>query len=559
MRLTLLLATTLALGSSAAFGQDAAAPAAKPAPGTEAGAKALAADLAAYVSRAALDRGIVTVTPYPAGYRIALDVKPLVDTFAGAEGTFQVAPYSLVASPLGDGAWSVGGSDPIAVKVDVTVGGARQTVDYAIGPGSFSGVFSPELGTMLSAMARYKGGTVTSSEAGTTVKASFGAMAYDMSARKAGPGTVDFTSTQTIADFMETVTAAFNPETPGETFPVTFDAADIKVSSSGAGLESRAIMDLWAFAIAHADKAGLAADETRLKTLLTDALPLWSTIDGAYGAGRLKVDSSFGTLTATNLSQRVAGDGIKTSGRYTYSLGFSDLKTVSPMVPAWAAGLMPEDVNLTITASNVDLDTPARILIDDLDVTRPDKPFSDEAGRKVLAGFTARPPRVVLEPSHIRTADLDMEMKGEIGFKGGSPDLTFTMDVAGLDKTIKTLQDAGAADQMALQVAGGLSMAKGFGKALGDGRTEWVLSVAADGSVSVNGSQLSGPTEPATTEPDATEPGTIDKDAPTDDNALPNDEPLPDDDAITPDSPDDDEGMVPNGESAPDTQPQPQP
>lgn len=529
MHIKFLMATTLALWTSAAFAQETASSSAPP--GTEAGAKALASDLAAYVSQGALDKGVVKVTPDPVGYRIAVDLKPLLGAIEGAAGSIQIAPYSVVVNPVSDGTWAVEGGDAIAVALDVTVGGRHQTTKYDVGPGRFQGIFSPELGTFLSTTARYEGGKVESSEAGTEVKASFGPMTYEMLAHKAGTGVVDFTGTQGIADFSETVTAALDPATPDQKVPIRFSVTGIDATSKGTGLKSRTLMDLWAFAVAHADETKLAAEQTRLKTLLTDALPLWDTIEGGYGANGLKVDTPYGTFNARKLSQSFGGDGIKSSGNYSYSLGFEGLEVASPLVPAWAKSLIPHDFLLTAKATGIDLDSPARILIDDLDVTRSDKPFSDEAEQKVLDGFKAHPPRIVIEPSHLKSPDLDVEMKGSFTFEGAQPEVTFSVEIAGLDTAIKKLQDAGAADQTALQAAGGLSMAKGFGKALPDGRTEWVIVSAADGSVSINGVQMSGPTGSEN----------VDKEAPTDDNAL------PDDDSVTPD-----EGMVPNDEPAPD-------
>lgn len=527
MHIKFLMAATLAFGTSAAFAQDTASSAV---PGTEAGAKTLASDLAAYVSQSALDKGIVKVTPDPAGYRIAIDLKPLLGAIEGFPGSIQIAPYSLVVNPVGDGTWSVDGGDAIAVAFDVTIGGKRQTTKYDVGPGRFQGIFSPELGTFLTTMARYEGGKVESSEGGTEVKASFGRMTYEMLARKTGTGVVDFTGNQGIADFSETVTAALDPAAPDQKIPITFSLAGIDAASKGTGVKSRAMMDLWAFAVAHADGTKLAAEQTRLKTLLTDALPLWNTIDGTYDAKGLKVDTPYATFNARKLSQHLGGDGIKSSGNYSYSLGFEGLDVASPLLPAWAKSLIPQDLLLTAKATGIDLDSPARILIDDLDVTRPDKPFSDEASQKVLDGFKARPPRIVIEPSRLKSADFDVEMEGNFTFEGAQPEMTFSVDVAGLDTAIKKLQDAGAADPTALQAAGGLSMAKGFGKALPDGHTEWVLSSAADGSFSVNGVQLSGPRETGLESP-----------APTDDNALP--------EGTAPD----DEGIAPEGEPAPGT------
>src|SRR5205823_4923147 len=71
-----------------------------------------------------------------------------------------------------------------------------------------------------------------------------------------------------------------------------------------------------------------------------------------------------------------------------------------------------------------------------------------------------------------------------------------TVDVAGFDKMVASLQEAAKSEPEIAQYVPVALVVKGFAKTLSDGRLEWVVNTKADGSVTVNGVMLK-PADPA--------------------------------------------------------------
>ncbi len=65
-----------------------------------------------------------------------------------------------------------------------------------------------------------------------------------------------------------------------------------------------------------------------------------------------------------------------------------------------------------------------------------------------------------------------------------------TFDVAGYDKLVEGLQEAAKSEPEVAQYVPVALAVKGFGKTLPDGRLEWIVNAAPDGSVTVNGVML---------------------------------------------------------------------
>lgn len=500
-----------------AFGLALAGPASAQTAPSDAGAKALGEDLAAYFGTSALEKKVVTVVPEDKGYRITFAPNLAIAPLLQAGSKVEVAPYSLLAIERSDGDWDVSSKDPLAVSFDVVVEGKRQTGDYRLEAGGFSGVYSPKLGAFLSGTADFPGGTMKASDPSSDVSATFGAIRSEMTAKETGPGTIDGNVGQTMAKLNETVAIKGDPEAgmPASTIDVAM--ADLTSTSKMTGLKSRAMLDLWAFLVAHADQAAIAKDQETLRGLLGGALPLWKNIQGDSEFKDFKVASAFGSFSAKTLKSNLSMDGISTSSSLSYGFELTGLSAESPMMPGWAPSLMPQEVSLNIKLEGADLETPAKRLIAEYDLSK-DPVLSEETSAALLAGFTRQPPRLLIEKSRLASRDLDLTVEGQFLFNAEQPESDVTIEAKGLDKVISTLQTEAAKDPSVNEVVGMLALAQGFAKPLPEGRSQWVVSTKADGSVILNGNQIVAPTPETDMETPAAP-------APTDENALPTEDP----------------------------------
>lgn len=544
MRIARHAAAVLLLSASPVWAQGAAT-GPEPAPaGTADGAKAVIDGLVPFLGRGAFDGGIVKVDPDPAGYRMSVDLQSLFDKVKSADAELRLSPYSFVVSRRDDGNWNVFSDAKLDVGLKNTLNGVEQTFAYEIGPQRFKGVYSPAIASFLSGSGGIDRLTMKATDAASDIAADFGKATFELTGSPAADGAANLSMRQTLSGFSETVKVKEGPDVPPGGVSLDFKAKAGDINFSLAAVRSRQLLDLYSFFVTHPeyaapapDKAKLAAGQDELKARIRAAFPLWNRLDGDYVLSGLEVGSQFGRFTADSFRFAFGTAGLSKAGSVTYAFGFRGLGVSSPAVPAWAATLLPKTLDLRLRLDNLDLQTPADIALADLDVARPE-PIGEDARLRISETFTNNPPRFVMEPSSIEAEDLKLAMSGSFAVGDGKPAATMDITAAGLDKAIATLQGAAEKQPEINQVVGGLSIAKGFGKSLPDGRVQWVVDASSDGSVKVNGFQIKPPDPVALPNQDLDDGDDSDDDdvapdetppnqAPTDDNAVPNASPQP--------------------------------
>lgn len=500
MRLRFAIAAAILLAPAAAHAQGDEPDKA----GTALGAAALTAALKDYLGPIPFRDGFVTIEPDPRGYRITLAAKGqfTTDLPGGARVETNVTPYSLVASLRSDGNWDVTADGAMAVSYGIDINGGTVDTDYAINGLKFAGVYAPEIRSFLTASGTVDEMQLTQTQPEAEVTATFGPQRFETTSRPKPDGSVDYSLSQTVEGFTETIRTAIDPSRQGETIDVVFSAGSYTVTTDAEDLEARPITDLLAFLLKTAGEETLPQSEAELKRLIGEAMPLWKSIRGDTTLTDVAVKTPFGNAAIGRFDLSVSGDGIVTDGTYRYRIAAAGMDYDFPQIPAWAKPLIPRDMAMDIVGAGIDLDTPARILISRFDLSA-DQPISDEAGQEILATFESKRPEVRFENVRLTARDYDVTVDGRMTFEGDKPATRFDIVATGLDAALKTLQDAGAKDPQALQGFAFGSMAKGFGKQLDDGRTQWLIETAADGSVKINGATIKGPDAPASVAPPA--------------------------------------------------------
>ena len=510
---TAMLAAVLG-AASPAMSQDVVSSALKPV--TQAGADDLRENLARYLGQAALHNGFITVSPATKDYAITfkaageLPIAPALGaTQAASRVAFDIKPYTLHVAEREDGNWLVTGTDPMAFGVTFDAEGQSTTMTYDVAAYQFSGVYSPELATFLSANGSVPSMTMKQTGPQGTTSVEVGQQTIDMMSTDAGDGASDLDYNVAVENFVERLDLTLDPADPATRTPVEVKAARTDVVAKGDAIESRHMLELYAVAVSMLGGAKPADRQAELKSLLTASMPLWQRLDGAYRFENVDVTTVAGTFKLRSADVSFVGDGIETDGDYIYGFGFKGLETDAPAMPAWAKALIPRDAHFGFSLNGVDLATPAKLAIDDLDFNR-DEPISPETAQAIAATFENKPPRFVIEPSSIEGADYKASFSGHVDMSSAGPETVVDIATTGIEVLEKSLQEAGAVDPQAYQALGFVSMAKGMAKPEADGSLVWHVVAKADGSLLLNGTMLKGPTPPDTEDPFNVDPPTDD-------------------------------------------------
>jgi hypothetical protein len=465
----------------------------------ERGAARLTDDLARYFSRPAFDKGVLNVFATRDSYRLTIDLHALLELLPKQDNIQLDFPnYEMRLTPRDHGTWRVEGEPDFGGSFTVHDPSVRQDMTVSLSGLAFDGVYDPALAYFSSATTSQSRMTITSSDPKQHVEATTGTAIGVVSAVAAPSGGVDLAVRQTITDFVETVDVK-NPKAganlAGGKIPVTFRSPNLVVEMTGKGVRSRSFLDLWAFIVANPSDEMLKARQAEFKSLLRAALPVWQRIDGSYRFKDIAVETPMANFGASEIGISVGMDGVSSSGTVDYGISASKLNIPASIVPAWAAPLLPTDVDLHFGGADIALDGVAGKAIDALDLSR-DPPIPAEAQNAIRAEFMAHLPKVVMQRSVVKNGDISVSMEGEMSWPTGrsdKPDAVMTIAVKGYDKITAVLQEAAKSEPEANQAFTGALMAKGFAKTLPDGSLEWKVGVKPDGSVSINGVTIKGP------------------------------------------------------------------
>lgn len=459
------------------------------------GADALKTSLARYIGSTAFDKGVVKIAVQSDAYRIDLDFNKLAALFAAPE-TFkiEVEPYAFSLKPRADGTWDVAGGMGPNGKVEFTVEDQKQGVQWQVADGNVSGIYDPALAGFATASGTFGALSTISSDPTSHSEMTIASGTIEMQSTKNASKGVDFTAVQTMSNMVQTMRVT-SPEA-GLELPVVIRSPTLSYSSSATGFQTQALLDLLAFAIANADEAKLKAAQPELKSLLRAALPLWQNMTGTYDLKELSVGTPLGIFSSANFAVGVAMNGVQQDGAISYDIKLDDLVVPDGVLPGWSVPLLPQDIDLKIGGTGIDLEGPVATLIDALDLSR-DPPIPDAVGDVIAAQFMADPPKFVISRSTISNKDTEISAEGEMTFAGGKPALTATVEAAGFDKVMEAIQAATASAPEAQQMYLVAVAAKGFSKTLPDGRLQWLVDMKPDGAVTVNGAMVKPADAPA--------------------------------------------------------------
>ena len=481
MRLNLIAATsTIALAlASAAYAADI----------NQAGAKQVQESLTRLLPKRVAKDGFVTVNPAGTRYEIIYDFAKLLKSID--PGSFTVTgltPWSMFATRLDTGLWSVEGNNSLNVSGSFKASGQPKTeFAYIIETFIFSGVFDPAISYLRSGDFSTKAVNFSSKTEAEEVSAGFDSMKYKLtSSEGAAAGTTNFATRGSAAGFLEKISSREVP-------PVEIRADTIDFAAAVNGLPVNKVRDIIMFVADHADEKKLAvADGEKLKEMLRDAFPLLTSFNETIDFNNLTVSSAAGNGGAKNLNYEVALDGATDATRFGVGVTADQISFASAIVPAAYSDFVPRQLQLQLAIPNMDF----AAFGDEFLKVDFSGASSEDSGKKAVERLFKGGELVMEFPkisavSSVYDAEISAKVRGRVD-TSKDYSMEATVLARDLDKTIAAVQELAKTNAELNQVSFGLMMAKGFAKTDPDGRQRWDISVAQNGSVTINGQVIKG-------------------------------------------------------------------
>jgi hypothetical protein len=459
------------------------------------GAEALIAVLARYIGTTAFDKGVVKITVQDDAYRVELDFDKLVSLLRIQDGlTLDIEPYVLSVKPRADATWDISGNPVPSGIIEIETENGSQTSEWQATDASFSGIYDPALAGFSTAAGKSGMISITTTDPASTSEFSAASGSFQTQSTRNAVRGVDFTALRTLSGVVQTM--RFVVADSGSGLPIVLRSPELTYSSSATGFQSQALLDLLAFAVDHADEERMQAAQPQLKTMLRAALPLWENLSGAIDWREPSIGSPAGIFSAADARFAITMDGARKDGTISFGLEIDNLTVPAGLLPQWSAPLLPEDLDVNFGGTGFDLEGLATTAIEAIDLSR-DPPPSEEAGGTIVDRLLDMPHKFLLNRSTISNKDTVLSASGEMTFVNGERTLTATVEIAGFDTAMQAIQAASATApeaQQAYLIAAGV---KGLAKTLSDGRLQWVVDMAPDGAVTINGTPVKPANAPA--------------------------------------------------------------
>ena len=430
------------------------------------------------------------IVPAGDGYKVSIDSTAMTKAAQSNGIDFSFQPYDFDLTPLGGGKWKIHNEGPFSAAVKMK---DQMDISEKAEVVMLDGEFDEALGAFTTLNASAKNLAVKElivDPKGTTINAD---LKYDniettMTGTASAGGGVDLKIAYKIGhgDLIEDISATGEP-------PLHLVIATDAGSADGTitGVKSLAMLQLFKFFAAHNSKELIGKDQAAFKTLLTDLLPGFGTMDAKGNLGKTTVQTPLGTFGIEKVGVTFAGNGAVKEGKFSEGLSLEGLTMPPSLVPAWASSLVTKNTSVTFGLSGFDLESAGKAFIAAADFTK-DPPVPVEVGDSLLS---------VLLPKGIATITLSNTVISNDTYKitvDGTVDAGPTakptgkahITAKGLDDIMKAIQ--AAPPEMGMQGgAAVIVVAKGMGKAESDGSISWDVEATPDGKINVNGIDVS--------------------------------------------------------------------
>jgi hypothetical protein len=467
----------------------------------EQGARELGNALNHAFSQDLVKSGFVHVKPAENAYEVTFDLAQFLDKVGSSDFSITgLKPQTFLAAPLAGGLWNIEqNSNGIDATIHSKLGPAPSTdMSYSLGPYTYSGVFDPAISYLRSANFAAKDFKSSSVTNGQAMEVNAAAINSTLAAIDSGEGhKVDFHVSGNMPSFYEKIAS---PNLPG--FEVRSDMTSVEGSVTGVPVAE--LRDLIRFVFQHVKAKTLSKKGSdRFKELVRGALPLFKHFSETASLEGLTVSTEKGNAGLKRLNYSLQMDGVSKASRIDVGMRAEDFTLADGLVPAVYAPLVPTAAELQIGIPNMNFADAVDVLLhaDFSKATPLSKEDRDKIGQILFPGQNL----VIDMPKLSATSSAyDIEVSGKLLANLRDKkhvSLQASILARDYDKTISSIQNAAKADAQLNQLSFGLMMAKGFAKTDPDGRQRWDISMAEDGTFTVNGQAMKMPTAPSTSTP----------------------------------------------------------
>lgn len=431
--------------------------------------------------------GVVSVTPQGESYAAKIDLAPLFAKVKDPTVSLSLSPLEWTLTDQGGGQWKVDQNQPLSFAFGVKgEGETKGSVASVVS----TGVFDEALGGFTTTSAELKAVTAeqTVTDTGATTRVSYAVDSVSMQTTMQGsPDAADATSTYSFSGLKETVSVPAAADTPAMDLVLT--APSGQQDSTIKGLRLKAVSDLVTWLVAHQDPKEIVAEQAVFKDKLRAALPLFTSLSGNSTVDNLTATSPFGQFAVKQFGFGAEMNGIVADGRLRQTFSFTGLEVPAALLPPWAAGLVPESFKLDVGVADFDLAAPAALILDKLDLSKPEPLPKDLDAPLMQALMPKGSVTITLGPSDILAKLYGLAAEGSMtAGPVAMPSGQALITMKGLDETMAALQ-AGPPDIQ--QTSAGLLLVKGLGKAEADGTLSWKVETTPGGAITVNGADVS--------------------------------------------------------------------
>ena len=458
-------------------------------PATQEGADHLVSVFQTYLGPT---EGVVSVTPDGETYSVMLDLAPFFAMAKDSGMTGSVTPLELTLTDNGDGTWDVAQDQELQIAM-AAPGAMDMTQD--IGSFIMDGVFDETLMTFSSAEGQMQDIKVTQvmqapGQPDSTMEAAFASATFKSTGVANAAGGADVVTSVALNGMTETLTTPPTDGAPG--MPITVKVDTITEDLTGTGFKMDGVLQVVAWVVAHPDQAAIEADKAGLKTVLTAALPFFTTLSGTGVASKIAVTTPMGDVALDEVAFAVEANGAVADGKFREAFTLSGLTLPAGIVPDWAAPILPQKMSVDVQVTDFDAAAAVTTAMGLLDLPAGATPPPEFDAQLQAALMPKGTVTIGLNPGEVTGTGYALTYEGSMvaGAAGAMPTGTAKITLTGID--VLNAAIAAAPDDVKGQAMMGVGMAQGMAKPGDNGALVWEIDAMTPGVVSVNGTPVFG-------------------------------------------------------------------
>jgi hypothetical protein len=426
----------------------------------------------------------VTVTPANPGYAVSFDLAALTAPLKTEGFSYDPAVLKYRFIEQDDGGWRVEQTEIPPLTAHSKDGTSTLTFAGV----KIATVFDPAIAWWRSVTGTADKMTVEAHAPGVDETLEANAMQMSGTGKATSDGLASAVMHQTFTGTKATIVVASKSDSDAKPTTITAHSDTLGADVALDGFKSHALLDLWAFIVAHPSRPEMAANEAALKTLLAAALSSPIKLDETVAMTKLIIDTPQGPVTID--TAKIGGGGAGGAvGAIEERFSADGLSLPATLVPAPFRDFAPTSFSFGFRASGFDVAGAVAEAIADIHLAG-DGPEISDGDQAKIRGKLIGPDGIVIDIplSHILAPLLDLTFQGHVAYKAGKPTGTFTVHMNNFDKTQAAVKALGP--EAAKKIGPMLAMAKGLGKNDPDGSLVWVGELGPDGVMKVNGLPL---------------------------------------------------------------------